>query len=565
MNNKVDGLAHNQFIQASYHILSVLEKAKANVETMLDELPSVFLVVDVEGRIIRGNAKASEIFEVDLDELLGLRLDRLFTSATWTMFHNHLSNCSGDGVAVAFELPMDRLSSSPIMSWNVRPIQAQNDSLGICFSVFGADVTAVREYERQLAHIFTSIPLGIIRLDENLSIVPPASRFTEYLLGTTDLNGKNIFDVLFNPAWEMMSLQQREQANNLRQIVGCPSIDFDLAKHLFVKLIHIPHPSGGEGKWLGISYEPIVHAHKITGILLVLEDRTHLEKVRAENEVKRQEEDGIVRRFLELRRLNSKLRDLVLRDLAFCFSTIQQRSNDRKLVLHAVHSIKSMASDADIQTLKNLSLRMEGLLGGPSPAREWLNDFTRPCVEALEEEWAELQYIAKALGHEPALTLSRSLPPGTVELSQLEPRLQVALLMAAQRNGKSVQLRTDWSGSSADEETATGLVDTLMLLLDGILADEFDPPTVQSESQMVPERTLFLTARVVHDIIMVTLEDDGGLLESGQSAGPSTLLAAARVAVKPYNGSVSLEPRAPRGSSFKIEINQASNLTRKDK
>ena len=48
----------NQNIQASHKVLSLLEKANSHSENIIDSLPGIFLILNEQHEILRGNVES---------------------------------------------------------------------------------------------------------------------------------------------------------------------------------------------------------------------------------------------------------------------------------------------------------------------------------------------------------------------------------------------------------------------------------------------------------------------------------------------------------------------------
>ena len=65
-------------VQASHKVLTLLEDANTHSERIIDGLPGVFLIINSQFEILRGNVEASKVFNIDSESLLRTSFSSLF-------------------------------------------------------------------------------------------------------------------------------------------------------------------------------------------------------------------------------------------------------------------------------------------------------------------------------------------------------------------------------------------------------------------------------------------------------------------------------------------------------
>jgi len=148
----VNELSQNQFVQATHQIMAILEQSKANVESLLDSLPNLIVVVDPSGMILKVNRKARELLGGGANEVLGKNLGSYFKPEAWARFQTEFHSVMAQtDTQVNFELSFEDSKADLIIAWNVKRFQMSRNKIGAGFAIFGMDVTLLRDYERQLS------------------------------------------------------------------------------------------------------------------------------------------------------------------------------------------------------------------------------------------------------------------------------------------------------------------------------------------------------------------------------------------------------------------------------
>lgn len=284
-----------QNLRASHKILTHLEKSKANTENMVDRLPDCYFVINRKGRILKGNEIAAKIMGANQDTIINNSIARLFSKESWNIFNNkidRLVEVNKEKIAkkevkkyenITFELHVDGKTESQLsFHWNMRIFEGVSDRRGVLISVFGRDITQIKEYERQLAEIFSAIPLGITMINANGFIDGPYSSYLDYLFEMEDLKDANLFDLLFEPAKKKMNRNELKGLEELRKVFGVEKLFYEVAKKWFPKEIFYEGKSG-KIRWMRVTYHPVVREDLVEKILLVFDDIT---RVRAEMDKK---------------------------------------------------------------------------------------------------------------------------------------------------------------------------------------------------------------------------------------------------------------------------------------
>ncbi|SDH72197.1 sensor domain-containing diguanylate cyclase [Propionivibrio dicarboxylicus] len=279
----------NLDLQASHKMLMLLDEANANTESVIDLMPGIFLVLNENHEVLRANQGFLELFGFDAEDIFRAPLARFFRKENWSVFaHNirQVVEASEPYPMLRFEMGLSTKAGeteSPF-HWTLTRRIVKNQGEGRLVMVFGDDISGLREAERRLSRVFTSIPLGIFTIDGNAQISDTYSSYLESMLGQGALAGECIEDVLFGPAMATMSPEAVAGVLAIRECLGRSELTYGNYLRVFPKEIyHDPDPSVREGRWLRITYQPIVFDGFVDQMLVILEDRTAI--VNAEREM----------------------------------------------------------------------------------------------------------------------------------------------------------------------------------------------------------------------------------------------------------------------------------------
>lgn len=415
MSIEMNSILHdqNQSLQASHQIVNWLERAKSFVDQRLDALPQVYAVIKQDGTILRGNARLSHLMGMSDEQVLHQNLKELFRQSSWELFLHQLSKIPSEdkGYSSQFELAVETKNNNGIVYfyWTVERFDSPQQKGGeIWFSIFGQDVTKIKETEKKLSKIFSSIPLGILLIDSHLNITDPYSIYSEKIVGSKEsLAGKKIFDVLFKPCWDKLSLVQREKVTNVLNLIGSNDVQFDLIKDELIKKLSYPWPLNPEKnqkmeiRHLGLSFEPVYRDRVIESLVVIIEDRTEMEKLSEISDTLKKNDERVAQRFSQVKKLDKTILQSVFEDLSGFFKTIQgcvDSQGELINVLRALHGIKGTSRVAGFKELKEITHQIENFflhgLDAQNPSA-WLGEKSR--LEVLSQEWKELWRTKRAV------------------------------------------------------------------------------------------------------------------------------------------------------------------------
>ena len=281
----------NLDLQASHKMLMMFEEANSNTEMVIDQFPGIFIILNDRHEILRANQEFVSLFKLVPDQLLHRPFASFFRQKSWEIFEfnvKRLSAAEPDCDVVRFELGMpasDNLGGEDRpYHWIATRHNVKNRGEGQLITVYGNDMTEMRETEKRLMEVFTSIPLGMFTADRMGRIGPSYSSYLETMLGCSHLAGRLIEDVLFKPALAGMDDKALAGVKAVLSCAGSQEHAFpELEKTFPHEILHNTQPDVHEGRWFKISYHPLANDGVIDQLLIILEDRTEI--IKAERDI----------------------------------------------------------------------------------------------------------------------------------------------------------------------------------------------------------------------------------------------------------------------------------------
>ena len=271
----------NLDLQASHKMLTMLDEANSNTESVIDLIPGIFLIINEEHHILRANSEFVNLLGLDHEAILRVPLPRFFRKQSWEIFAHNLNevvNSPVAGATIKFELALSfdnpELEGRPF-HWTLTRQNTRNSGEGKLITVFGHDLTEMRDTEKKLIEIFTSIPLGIFTLQRDGKIGGSYSSYLTAMLDCGNVQGRLVYDVLFVPAMDSMCGGEIAGARSVSRCMGETEVEFHRLSARFPhQIFHNPRRDPKHGRWIKITYQPIVFNGIVEQLLIILEDRT---------------------------------------------------------------------------------------------------------------------------------------------------------------------------------------------------------------------------------------------------------------------------------------------------
>jgi PAS domain S-box-containing protein len=543
-------------IRANHEILSSIERAKTAMEDITQNSPDLFGIMTLDGLIIRGNRSLAKLLGVHEEDISHQDLSILFLPETWHIIHKTLlMGPTTENKATTLELPLDRRKPNSMYHWTFSNFDAVSERRSRLITFVGKDVSALREYEKKLAIIFSAIPLGIVTIDRSLRIEAPYSSYAELLLDRRNLHGQPAEELIFSGSLPFMSKQQLEGMKAMFSQIGEEESWYDSAKSMFPTEIGRGQPgSQYPDSWIGLSYSPVIYRGIVEKILVVMENITDRVKQRQRTAHLDAKEKKIARLIVDLEAANPVLLGTCLEDMDVIFANLfsEEQQGSVRSVCNALHGMKGVARTVNLSRFKELIHSVEHKIMQMIVGD---NDSVTPDMkvelEKIKVEWEDIKRYLKIIGLDDqsgvrALSSPIGPTPSSLKidhsvrqlqnlcgklpvehqkeldavieelqqidgvfLEKLVPRLQAFVQVTAQRLKRAARLECRFGGTRVSEDAARILVEVFYHLITNALDHGVEASEERVQLQKPETATITITATPTGNQIYFSVTDDG--------------------------------------------------------
>jgi signal transduction histidine kinase len=555
-------IASNHDLQATFQLLSLLERAKAHSEEVLDSLAGVYAVIDDSGAILKGNRRLGTLLEMDYEGLLGHAFSKAFRKESWNLFASKLLEAKEkSGTAIEFELAIDPNPNKEIpYFWHVSRYQIAARSLSL-FTVIGSDISALRAAEKQIAQMFSSLPLGIMSVGAEGRVQPQFSAYTEWLFGGKHFVGQTLREAVFKWVWSRLKKEEQESVEALCASIGSVIPSLDSVMENLPKQAHYLLPPGKDrqDRYLGISYQPVSFSGKLESILLIVEDRTEavLRKQKEEREAGLSERTSA--RILQIKQCAPDVLTLLFDEIGRLVAKLDSlfSAKNYRDFASALHGVKGNARVAGFEFLKDLAHQLETTLTEATQSPEAASGTGMNAVEAglksLHEEWDELGALYEALvlrkkgesGAKKESVVSKQLFERYTKLvaqqaaatgvtdriatervalalqavnfepaSSLENLVKMRAAEFAKRQDRQAEIAFDWKGITLSPESKAVLSDSLLHLVNNAICHGIESKDIREKLGKKPVGQIWIRMSESGGWVNCFVEDDGSGVDS---------------------------------------------------
>jgi signal transduction histidine kinase len=413
----------NQDLQATQQIIRLFELGKNEAEQTIDRLPGIYLVINREGVVLRSNDYYSYLSGLDSEEALFTNLSEIFAPEVWSLFLVNLRELEDiiqetkdyQNNSVTFEMAIKNANNeSSVFLWQLKYFAGAATGEAL-FYVFGNDVTELRVKEKQLVEIFESIPVGIVTCNSKGLIENHYSKYCEHLFGGASIAGEHVFQRIFKPCLKGMKDSESKGAYALTDCLDQSMDIYELLSMAFPKQIFYPDlGSETEGKYIGVSYQPIVLSGKVDRILLMFSDRTALHLAQLEQDKKNKVEEAHVRRILEAKACIPDVIPITSVEMETLIPNIEElfASGNWKGSLSDLHSLKGNARLSGLKTIAEMAHDLEAMAIKMSqePDNSERKEKLLGAFQTLKSEWKEFRELFRMMGTELGIQLKERHP-----------------------------------------------------------------------------------------------------------------------------------------------------------
>lgn len=271
---------------ACYQVLTLLEKASQNAESVLDTMPGFMVVLNRQLRVIRANNAFSELCGLHPNHIVGFNFKGLFNAVDAEQLQQllHSLNAGRTSKPVSIELTtQDAQQKARSIYWQAVAVTKITGVEGPLLCLTGKDLTQLYQSEAKLKNIFESLPIGVLVFDSTGVVKDILSHSVKTLFVRDQLVGLNLAALLRD-----LDLQQKtffeEGMENFTQSFGRTKAFFEGLQATFPKEVVVTPAFSESPKWLHLKYLPIVKANRVDGCILFVEDVSQSIQVQLETE-----------------------------------------------------------------------------------------------------------------------------------------------------------------------------------------------------------------------------------------------------------------------------------------
>lgn len=273
-------MSNQNELLASQRVLSMLESACEYSEKILDNIPSVFVVLNEHNQVIRANHAFCALIGCAMENALHLDFTSFFTTENREILmrhFNHLRTSEHGEATVRIKLEISGSDSESLgkpFYWHIFQLEHISRAEGRVISIIGDDLSGLYQSELKLMSIFSSIPLGLMVLNRHGGIEEVLSEYCHVLLNRDALAGESLQAILSRENPE----SQTELAQVFSTLNDCAGKD----KSIFTTYENVLHEigylcvdrGGSNEKWIKPRFQPIVKNNMVDRYMVIMEDNT---------------------------------------------------------------------------------------------------------------------------------------------------------------------------------------------------------------------------------------------------------------------------------------------------
>ncbi|MDO9238224.1 MAG: sensor domain-containing diguanylate cyclase [Aquabacterium sp.] len=270
---------HNELL-ASHRVLSMLESACEYSEKIIDDIPSVFAVLNQDNRIIRANKAFCDLVGCSMEDALHLDFASFFSTENRAILlhhFNYLRTSPDSDTHARFKLEVASVSADQTAKpffWRIFKPDHVSEAEGQVISIIGDDLSGLYQSELKLMSIFSSIPLGLMVMNRHGYITEVLSEYCHVLLNKRTLNGESLREVLITDNPDLQS-EISVAFDMLRDCTGQPVEQFTRNEASFNTISQLKIAGLNEyGNWIKTRFQPIINEGLVDRYMVIMEDNT---------------------------------------------------------------------------------------------------------------------------------------------------------------------------------------------------------------------------------------------------------------------------------------------------
>lgn len=162
-------------LHATHDILVKLERSKQSSEALIYKLPEIIVVIDDQGRILKGNRAAEHSLSEPPGGLLYGRFSRLFSDISWEKFWSKIQKVltsDQDERVESIDLSTDGTNvRNRFFRWNLFKVKGLSSSRGTLVHIVGHDITEVKMMLIKIKESHQNLKKYKSELEKHLKVV----------------------------------------------------------------------------------------------------------------------------------------------------------------------------------------------------------------------------------------------------------------------------------------------------------------------------------------------------------------------------------------------------------
>ncbi len=552
--------ALNSELQANHGILLAIESAKRQWESVIENMDGIFAIFNSKFELLFCNKKLAQMMGLTLWGYYRQDIRCLFSPAELNTLVSFMQNAHSTAPSKnqSFELNMRTgITQSPFLIILSR--LNLETSEGPLYSLFGQDLSALKNSERRLAGVFSAIPLGVVTLGPGGLIEDLFSETSNSIMGQRSFVGKTLLETLMVEAKDELFIAEINAVQALESIIGKTYSEFEsIARNLPLELHSMSEDSEGQiiDRWISINYKPVLNGEFIERVTVVFEDKTQwvqLERERAKLDLL---EDDIVRRLFQVRSVSPEYALTMQSEIGTLFesASLALQKRNRKDLLRTLHALKGNFRAVAFNDLSKLIHDLEEFVLshneqnpehwreisqrlGPVE-REW-SAVNRTIIFAREEsdagrkneplhtttdnlhleQWKQLgntidkinsqfQYAARV--YETEQLILKVKKQNMVELAQLELPLLEQFKRVLAATNKTAKLTFHWDGIVVSHAVSNLIKEALLHLLNNAVDHGIESEAERLQAGKPAKGQIKITSSIdSENRLSLTMTDDG--------------------------------------------------------
>lgn len=261
----------NSDIQASSRIISIINRSKEQYENIINDLENAYAVINEKLEVLDANTVFSKFMN---SYYFRENILNFFHKDSVPQLHSAINEVLEGSNNVSIEL---KARNSRLFLFNLSQVVVGRAQEGKIIKLLGTDITDLRAQEDLISDVFRTVSLGLLFVGADSKVMPGYSSFTKVILENFDLDGADIYEVLFYKNTKKISPDEVQALEDLRNIFDKDKNEFATISFMAPKLLEIPSKTKvGGRKVIQITLESIVQDSIVKRYLLILQDVTDI-------------------------------------------------------------------------------------------------------------------------------------------------------------------------------------------------------------------------------------------------------------------------------------------------